>query len=93
MPFYCDGVRAGMIKPQNLPVLLQYPSVFTAEYMEDGSVGRVKMADSLSNVEKRTAALNRVFVELRDKGSYPWLKGWRNEVCRTVWIVVAVCIL
>lgn len=76
---YCSGVRVGLIKPSVLPHLLSYKDVFVPEQVEN-TVVRVRFADHLSSVEERTRSVNKVFKDLQSKGSFPCLKGWRNEV-------------
>ena len=83
IPLYCSGVRVGLIKPNVLESLICYPHVFEVVQRE-GDIERVQIAGDLKDVQERTAALNTVFAELRDKGAFPCLKGWRNEVCTCI---------
>ncbi len=80
VPLICDGIRAGLIKAHVATTLLLYPHVFQAVCGGDGELESVSITEGLRTVEERTAALNSVFGDLRDKGTYPCLKGWRNEV-------------
>ena len=77
---YCGGICIGLVKPSILPHLLLYNDVFKSEVME-GSVVSVKISDHLSSVKQRTDAVNGVFKDLRSKGTFSCLKGWRDEVC------------
>ena len=79
----------GRIKPNVLERLICYPHVFEVVRRE-GDIERVQIAGDLKDVQERTAALNTVFAELRDKGAFPCLKGWRNEVC--VCVRACVCV-
>ncbi len=57
------------------------------------AVTAVRVAESLRTVEERTAAVNSVFSDLRDKGVFSCLRGWRNEVCTSNYITVGVAVL
>ena len=80
VPLICDDVRAGLIKGHVATTLVQYPHVFQGVYGGGGGLESVRIVEGLRTVEERTAALNGVFGDLRDKGTYPCLRGWRNEV-------------
>ena len=80
VPLICDGVRAGLIKGHVATTLVQYSHVFQGVYGGGGGLESVRIIEGLRTVEERTAALNGVFGDLRDKGTYPCLRGWRNEV-------------
>lgn len=94
VPLYCSGVRVGLIKPNVLEKLIHYPHVFEIIRREnsEGDVERVQIAGGLKNVQERTTALNEVFAELRDKGAFPCLKGWRNEVCVGMCVCAFWCV-
>ena len=76
---FCCGVCVGLIKPSVLPHLLLYTDVFETEVV-NGKVSSVKLSSLLSDVKKRTDAINSVFRDLKAKNVFSCLKGWRDEV-------------
>ncbi len=81
VPLFCDDIQAGVIKPHVATTLAQYPRVFECVREGGGSVTCVRLNETLRSVEERTAGVNSVFSDLRDKGVFSCLRGWRNEVC------------
>lgn len=78
VPLYCDGIQAGVIKSHVANTLVQYTHIF--EDMREEGGGALRLVEGLVTVEQRTAALNSVFGDLRDKRVFSCLHGWRNEV-------------
>eukprot|EP01137_Pigoraptor_chileana_P027174 Opistho-2@9449 len=60
--------------------LSSYASAFRTEKNEaDGTITKVFVNEALSTPEDRTAAVETVLLQLRERGIFQPLSGWRNE--------------
>lgn len=74
LPFVCDNATVGLVSPEVLVQLKQFHSVFTI------TKDRVSFSHNMDTVEARSAGLDSVMLELRDRGMFSnALLGWRNE--------------
>jgi len=74
LPFICDNFTVGLVSPEVLHVLRQFPGVFTM------SADSISFNDHLDSLLSRSGALNSVLMELSIRGFFSnALNGWRNE--------------
>ncbi|XP_073326548.1 thiamin pyrophosphokinase 2 [Pagrus major] len=72
--FKIGEAHVGWIPPHVAALLGRYPEVFSPPH--DGAVS---LCHSLDSYEKRSEAVGAVLQPLRQEGSLPCLKGWRDE--------------
>ncbi|XP_044755640.1 nudix hydrolase 24, chloroplastic-like isoform X2 [Coccinella septempunctata] len=72
-PFIVEGIQVGLIRPDVLQQLLNFPEVFsvTSEYVE--------LNPAFRNYEERTIKVDEVLRKLHSDQKFVTLKGWRNE--------------
>jgi len=70
LPFYIDRERVGWIRRTDAPALRAWPDVFHIDQTS------IRLADTFSNLNARSAALGAVIGMLAADGRIP---GWRNE--------------
>lgn len=73
LPLLCSSHQVGLVPPWVVPHLLLHPSVFTV------TSSSVTIAAELQSPEARTLALEQAFQDLRSRGVFPGLQGWRDE--------------
>lgn len=72
--FKIGEAQIGWIPPHVASLLERFPEVFSPPH--DGAVS---LCHSLDSYEKRSEAMDAVLQTLRQEGSLPCLKGWRDE--------------
>ena len=89
MFFSCAvGHHVGIIKPNVLDKLLLFKDVFEGQMSAVGKIQFLVISKGLKNHQQRTAALNNMFVKLKEQDAFPCLRGWRNEMSSgTVYIL------
>ena len=63
-----------------LDKLLLFKDVFEGQMSAVGKIQFLVISKGLKNHQQRTAALNNMFVKLKEQDAFPCLRGWRNEV-------------
>jgi len=63
-----------------LEKLLLFKDVFEVQMSAAGKIQFLVISEGLKNHQQRTAALNNMFVKLKEQDAFPCLRGWRNEV-------------
>ena len=63
-----------------LEKLLLFEDVFEVQMSAVGRIQFLVISKGLKNHQQRTAALNNMFVKLKEQDAFPCLRGWRNEV-------------
>ncbi len=82
-----DKYQVGLISPKVLQVLRGYPKVFVISESEQ----TVRLSENLDSYESRSEALAGVLLDLKDRGGFVTLKGWRNEVKRYLYDHIIIC--
>ncbi|KAF7256676.1 hypothetical protein EG68_06273 [Paragonimus skrjabini miyazakii] len=77
--FILDGYFIGLIRPDVLPSLLSYPTVFVRVTDPVSGESCVTLHSSLRTPNERTSAVRIAMQDLRASGTIRALKGWRNE--------------
>lgn len=73
LPFFCQNVQVGLISTSVLSQLINYPDVFTINKES------VTLSDSLTSVQERNEALEKVLLDMKGKDLFKALRGWRSE--------------
>ena len=73
VPLVCTGCQVGLVSPPVLAQLLLYPEVFTV------TKDAVTVSERLDDAEARSTALEGVLLDIKKKGLFPALNGWRAE--------------
>lgn len=63
------------MRPDILKNLLRYPEVFVIQ------PDCIELNPAFRDYDERTARMDRVLRECREKNEFVTLKGWREEVC------------
>lgn len=72
-PFIVEGYQVGLIRPDVIKFLTQYPEVFTV------TTDCVELNPAFRDYEERTNKVDTVLRELRKDRGIIALKGWRDE--------------
>lgn len=75
-PFVVEGQQVGLIRPDIWQKLKSYTNIFRLEKTSSSSVVHL---ENLGNVQERSAKLDYLLQELRDKNVFRTLSGWRDE--------------
>lgn len=78
-PFIVDGDHVGLIKPDVYKHLLKYPEVFCFHENESNREGVVELNPAFRDYTERTIKVDEVLRDLKSKGIFSALKGWRDE--------------
>ena len=73
LPFFCQQFQVGLISSPVLSHLINYPEVFTI------TKESVTLSESLSSVQERNTALEKVLLDMKAKDMFIALRGWRSE--------------
>uniref|UniRef100_A0A1B0G5B2 DUF4743 domain-containing protein n=1 Tax=Glossina morsitans morsitans TaxID=37546 RepID=A0A1B0G5B2_GLOMM len=79
-PFLVEGQQVGLIKSDVIKQLNKYPEVFCIRDCEYTKQGIVELNPAFRDYSERTEKLDKVLRELRSKGLFSALQGWREEV-------------
>lgn len=80
-PFVLDGEVLGFVRDDCVRVLRPYTDAFLVEEESQAwPLGRVCVNPLLRSAEERTQAVATACQDMREKGSFAALAGWRNEV-------------
>ncbi|XP_063700318.1 uncharacterized protein LOC134830692 [Culicoides brevitarsis] len=78
-PFFVDGKQVGLIRPDVVNKLLNYPEVFIMRDSDLDGRGIIELNPAFRDYNERTTKVEQVLLELRDKDEIITLRGWRNE--------------
>nr|XP_013107327.1 unnamed protein product [Stomoxys calcitrans] len=78
-PFLVEGQQVGLIKSDVIKQLNKYPEVFCIRDCEYTKQGIVELNPAFRDYSERTEKLDQVLRELRSKGLFSALQGWREE--------------
>lgn len=73
-----DGLQVGIIRPDVLKELLNFPEVFSIKDEDKSKL--VELNPSFRNYKERTEQVDRILRQLRQNDVFLTLKGWRDEV-------------
>lgn len=73
-PFIVAGKQVGLVRPDVLSKLTQYPEVFSIQK------SCVTLNPAFRGYTERSAKVEAVLRECRMQGTFVTLKGWRDEV-------------
>jgi len=73
LPFFCQQFQVGLISSSVLSHLINYPDVFTI------TKERVTLSDTLTSIQERNTALEKVLLDMKSKDMFTALRGWRSE--------------
>nr|CAI5843780.1 unnamed protein product [Callosobruchus analis] len=72
-PFFVEGFQVGLVRPDIMKQLLNYPEVFLV------NSGSVELNPAFRDYQERSSKVAQVLQELRDNDVFVTLKGWRDE--------------
>ncbi|KAK9876960.1 hypothetical protein WA026_015993 [Henosepilachna vigintioctopunctata] len=72
-PFIVEGIQVGLVRPDVLQQLMNFPEVFNV------TSGYVELNPAFRNYEERTNKVDEVLRKLRTEQKFITLRGWRNE--------------
>lgn len=78
-PFIVDGEQVGVIRPDVLKQLFNYPEVFCIRDNENSKV--VELNPAFRDYNEKSENVDKVLRQFRNDGVFVTLKGWRDEVC------------
>lgn len=76
-PFIVAGKQVGLIRPDVLSKLTNYPEVFSIQK------NSVTLNPAFRDYTERSAKIEAILKECRAQGTFVTLKGWRDEVSCT----------
>lgn len=77
-PFIVAGKQVGLIRPDVLSKLTNYPEVFSIQK------NCVTLNPAFRDYTERSAKIETILKECRAQGTFVTLKGWRDEVSSTL---------
>lgn len=77
-PFIVAGKQVGLIRPDVLTKLTNYPEVFSIQK------NCVTLNPAFRDYTERSAKIEAILKECRAQGTFVTLKGWRDEVSPTL---------
>jgi Domain of unknown function (DUF4743) len=85
-----EGVQVGLVRPDVYKHLLDYPDVFCRRKSNIDEKVRevVELNPAFRDYEERTARVDEVLKEFREKDLFKTLRGWRNEVFKKNYFIV-----
>ncbi|KAH1000208.1 hypothetical protein HUJ04_000127 [Dendroctonus ponderosae] len=75
-PFVVEGCQVGLIRPDVMRQLINYPEVSTVFHVSQGCV---ELNPAFRDYETRSCQVDQVLRELRARNVFVTLKGWRDE--------------
>ena len=73
VPFICEESTVGLVPPWVVRQLRNYPEVFSM------SLDKITFTSPINHPEARSTALDQVLRDLKAKGTFLPLTGWRDE--------------
>ena len=73
VPFICEGSTVGLVPPWVVLQLRNYPAVFSV------SSDKIAFTSHINHPQARSTALDQVLRDLKEKGTFLPLTGWRDE--------------
>lgn len=77
-PFVVDGQQVGLIRPDVLKQLYNYPDVFRIDKNEMRDI--VELNPAFRDYAERSENVDKVLRQFKKDGTFVTLKGWREEV-------------
>ncbi|VDP81038.1 unnamed protein product [Echinostoma caproni] len=77
--FLVDGYFVGLIRPDVIPSLLTFPSVFVWTVQPETGERCITLHPALNTFDARSSAVGDVMLDLRSTKTFKALDGWRNE--------------
>lgn len=78
-PFIVDGQQVGLIRPDVLKQLYNYPEVFCIRNNDVKDV--VELNPAFRDYTERSENVDKILRKFKADGTFVTLKGWREEVC------------
>lgn len=79
--FIVDGIQVGLVRAAVTIELSRYPNVFIV------NPNSVILNPAFRNYDERSANIESVLKDLKDKKLFITLKGWRDEVLSSCFVV------
>jgi len=73
IPFFCEDSTVGLVPPWVVVQLRNYPHVFSV------TQDKISFTNNLNNPQDRNKALDQVLRDLKVRGTFSSLNGWRDE--------------
>lgn len=83
-PFVVDGQQVGLIRPDVLKQLYNYPDVFRIDKNEMRDI--VELNPAFRDYAERSENVDKVLRQFKKDGTFVTLKGWREEVSKFLFI-------
>lgn len=78
-PFLVEGEQVGLVKADVIKQLQCYPEIFCIRNCEFSKQGIVELNPAFRDYAERTKQVDIVLRDLRSKGIFSALQGWRDE--------------
>nr|XP_036226493.1 nudix hydrolase 20, chloroplastic isoform X2 [Bactrocera oleae] len=78
-PFLVEGEQVGLVKADVIKQLQRYPEIFCIRNCEFTKQGIVELNPAFRDYAERTKQVDIVLRDLRSKGIFSALQGWRDE--------------